>query len=107
MTLARGGRVASIILISGFAIVPVTLATELALGWLSPHGDGFPTLLFAVLLMFALCLTSYVMLGRNLEVDNRLAARSRIARALALAGVTIPLAIFALLAFLTTRPIPH
>ena len=106
MTSVRRWQLALILLVAGFAIVPVTVSAELALGWLSPHGDGFATALLAVLLMLALCSGSYRLLGSMAQTDDRWAGRKRFARAIAFVGVMIPLAVFALFVYLATRPPP-
>jgi hypothetical protein len=70
-----------IFLVSGFAIVPLTLSAELALSWLSPHGDGLPRLLLAVVLMLVLCAASHRILRSPFETDDRMAHRRRLVRA--------------------------
>jgi len=44
-------RTAWVLLLSALVFPPATLAVELSLGWLSPHGDGIPTLLLSIVAM--------------------------------------------------------
>jgi hypothetical protein len=91
-------RVALSLAILGYAIPPAAVAAGLIGGWLTPHGDGVPTVLAAVVAAVALCATA-ARLARPApeQRSTRLARGIRVA---ALAGAVLPATLAGVLLFI-------
>lgn len=88
--------VAFTIAIVGYLVPPATLALELSLGWLSGHGDGFPTLLLSILAMIGLCALATQIARPQSDASAETAASLRLARQVAMVGAVGPAALLAL-----------
>jgi len=97
MVTIRRYQTALVLASLGFAVVPLTVAVALHFEWLSPHGDGMPTLFGSVIAMIAL-FTVAAQLMRSAPAESpTLTRRVHVLRRVALVGAILPATLLAAL----------